>query len=228
MDYHRAPLIIVFVLLLFSLAPAQEEQRSTPGRWADQPHVIGQITAVKAGTFEIQTADNKTVTVKFTSDTRFRKDRAPAKADDFKVGDNVFAIGEQGKDGVFSARMIAAGMPGRGDQQGGPMAGMSREDLGKKFIMGEVKKIDETKLTILRPDSVEQVIEVDENTSFKNTKNESVTLADIKIGDHVGGRGELKDGVFVPQVLRIGMPPQRGQRKSPDSPPETPAPSEPK
>ncbi len=79
-----------------------------------------------------------------------------------------------------------------------------RQELGKRFITGEVKKIDETKLTILRPDGESQVIEVDEGTSFRNQKRESITLADIKAGDHVFGRGEVKNGVFVPQVLNLG------------------------
>ena len=85
-----------------------------------------------------------------------------------------------------------------------PDAAALRQELGKRFIIGEVKKIDETKLTILRPDGESQVIEVDEGTSFRNQKRESITLADIKTGDHVFGRGEVKNGIFVPQVLNLG------------------------
>jgi len=85
------------------------------------------------------------------------------------------------------------------------MAGFNREDMGKKFIVGEVKAIQETKLTIARPDGQTQDIEVDENTSFKKG-TESVTLPDIKVGDFVRGRGELKDNVFVPKELIVGRP----------------------
>ncbi len=54
------------------------------------------------------------------------------------------------------------------------------------------------------------MIQADENTSFRNDKNESVTLADVKVGDRVMGRGDMKDGVFVPQTLRVGVQfPQR-------------------
>ena len=45
---------------------------------------------------------------------------------------------------------------------------------------------------------------MDEGTSFRNQKRESITLADIKTGDHVFGRGEVKNGIFVPQVLNLG------------------------
>ncbi|MGZ4855902.1 MAG: hypothetical protein ACXVKH_11870, partial [Candidatus Angelobacter sp.] len=62
--------------------------------------------------------------------------------------------------------------------------------------------------TILRPDGETQEIEVDENTSFKKA-GESVTLPDIKVGDFVRGRGELKDNVFTPKELIVG----RGQMR---------------
>ena len=75
--------------------------------------------------------------------------------------------------------------------------------MGKKFIVGEVKAINETKLTIARPDGQTQEIEVDENTSFKKG-SESITLPDIKVGDFVRGRGELKDSTFVPKELIVG------------------------
>jgi len=46
---------------------------------------------------------------------------------------------------------------------------------------------------------------VDENTSFRKD-GQSVTLADLKPGDHVFGRGELKNNVFVPETLNVGDP----------------------
>ncbi len=204
--------VIVSIALCIT-SSAQDEARRPRQRWLDQPHVAGQISSINGNTIEVLTPESKTEKVSINSDTQFRKDRAPAKLADFKVGDRVFAVGEQQKDGSFLARFVASGF---GNAPGGGRMGMSPEDLGKKFIMGEVKKIDETKLTILRPDNVEQVIEADENTSFRNDKGESVTLADIKVGDHVGGRGELKNGIFVPQTLRIGSPQRFG--RGPESP----------
>jgi hypothetical protein len=98
--------------------------------------------------------------------------------------------------------------------------------MGKKFIAGEVAKIEDTKLTIKRVDGETQVIQVDENTSLRNSKRESVTLADVKVGDRVFGRGDLKDGVFVPAVLNVGAPGEMmmrrgdGQRQGPPPAPE--------
>ncbi|HZS26333.1 MAG TPA: hypothetical protein VFB76_03820, partial [Candidatus Angelobacter sp.] len=92
------------------------------------------------------------------------------------------------------------------------------------FIAGEVKAINETKLTIARPDGQTQEIEVDENTSFRKGM-ESITLPDIKVGDFVRGRGELKNNVFVPKELVVGRPQMRSmsqggaqqEQKKPDS-----------
>src|SRR5262249_39723716 len=106
-------------------------------------------------------------------------------------------------------RVQQGGGPGGGPGgPGGAMGGFNREDLGKKFIAGEVKAINETKLTIARPDGQTQDIEGDENTSFKKG-GESITLPDIKVGDFVRGRGELKDNTFVPKELMVGRPQMR-------------------
>jgi hypothetical protein len=79
-----------------------------------------------------------------------------------------------------------------------------REGLGKRFIMGEIKSINGTQIEIARPDGVTQTISVDENTSFKKD-SESITLADLKPGDRVFGRGELKNDVFVAAELNSGQ-----------------------
>jgi hypothetical protein len=54
---------------------------------------------------------------------------------------------------------------------------------------------------------------------------ESITLADIKVGDNVAGQGALKSGVFVPTQLNV-IPPGTGQRRQrgPGAPAGEPAP----
>ena len=183
------------------LALAQSGDPSAPP-WGDAARlqrlgVGGTITAIEALTITVNTFRRGMATVKVTDRTEFRRGQQPAKLSDLKVGDTIFVLGEQ-KNGVWIAKAIR--------QQDGSRQNPEalRQDLGKRFIAGEVKKIDETKLTILRPDGETQVIEVDESTSFRNDKHESITLADIKVGDHVFGRGELKDGTFIPQILNLG------------------------
>jgi hypothetical protein len=106
----------------------------------------------------------------------------------------------------------------------------ARENLGKTFISGKVTAIDidNLKMTLTRPDGVSQTIGFDETTSFKRggrmgrgnigagtgtmtavppvEGGESITLADIKVGDNVTGSGSLKGGVFVPGQLNVATP----------------------
>jgi hypothetical protein len=95
--------------------------------------------------------------------------------------------------------------------------------------------MDALKVTVLRPDGVSQVIGVDEGTSFKRGGRgmaammngsgaveagsspgagaESITLADVKVGDRVMGPGTLKNGVFVPKELGVVDAAAMGQRR---------------
>ena len=70
-------------------------------------------------------------------------------------------------------------------------------------------------------DGVDQTIEADENTSFRrgggrfgtgaggpggSAGAESITLPDIKVGDTILARGELKNDVFVPSAINVVDP----------------------
>ncbi|MGI9101996.1 MAG: DUF5666 domain-containing protein [Terriglobales bacterium] len=203
------PLILLFAIPLFCAAQAADQagSPSQQGPRGDRSigersgaRVGGTITAIGADSITVNSMQGKTVTIKIGSDTRLMKDRQPAKLSDFKVGDMIMAGGDPAGENVINARMVAL----RGE-----MARM-REGLGKEFIAGEVKAVDGTKLTIARPDGQSQTIEVDENTSFRKGR-ESITLPDIKVGDHVMGPGKLNSaGVFVPQTLNVGGPAGRG------------------
>ena len=224
-------LLVVFACATFLsayllISAAQDQAGQGPGggrqggRFANLTRVSGTIDSIQPDAMVIKTDDGNTVTVAITSDTRFRKNREEAKISDFAKGDHVMVGAQPGSDSSkLTARFVGAGMGGPGGPgSGGPpsAAQMQEMGLGTKFIAGEVKVIDETKLTILRPDGQTQVIQADESTSFQNEKRESVTLADIKVGDHVMGRGEMKNGIFVPATLRVGMPhPPAGQPEQP-------------
>ena len=209
---------VVMVLALAALA------QSEPQQGGEQPHrrggfspagqmegrgTFGVITEIKGDTLTLQGREGKTETVKVTGATTYRRDGQDAKLADFKVGDRVGVMGERNGD-VWTAQMIGTGRPGGGGPGGRGM--MNPEDMGKKFIAGEITKIDETKLTVHRIDGQNQVIEVDETTSFRNNKRESITLADVKVGDKVMGRGEVKSGTFVPTMLNVGDFPMMGRR----------------
>lgn len=197
-------------------SPQRPQGAAQGGERGRRPGVGGTITAIANDTLTLKTFDERTVTVKLTPETRFRKDQQDAKLSDFKVGDMVMVRGERTSDDTY----VAAGVMTRSGSGMGGTRQQFREGLGKEFIAGEIKSVDGLKLTIARPDGVTQTIAVDESTSFRK-QGESVTLGDLKAGDHVFGRGQIKDGVFVPSVLNVGQPGSvRGQ--SPQGPPAEP------
>ena len=156
------------------------------------------------------------MTVHLTPKTEFRMDQQPAKIDDFKAGTVVFVRGTKTGDSAWDAEVVAArsggGPPGGraggpGDGPGGPPPVM-----GKDIVAGTVRAIDGVKLTILRLDNVTQTVELDENTSLTR-RRESITLADVHVGDAVAVRGETKAGAFVPRSLSLMTPEQLERMK---------------
>jgi hypothetical protein len=179
------------------------------------PGVAGTITAAQEKQFTLKTVDGKTVTVRLDANTRFWKGGKDAKAADFKVGETIMVRGEATAENEWMARAVIARLNTMDERE------RWTQGLGKEFIAGEIKTIEGTKLTILRADGETQVIEVDEGTSFRK-QNQSVTLADFKPGDHVFGRGAIKNGVFVPATLNLGDfprmrsgPPQESKQMPP-------------
>jgi len=200
----RSGILLAMALLLVLPLWAQQEERPQ-GRFGQGQGermrrsgmgqgVTGAITEMKTDGFVLQALSGKTVTVKVTGDTEFRRDRQPVKLSDFKVGDTVMVAGEPAGQDAWTARLVV--------DRTAALARM-REGLGKEFIAGEVKAMEGTKLTVQRVDGETQVIEVDENTSFRKQR-ESITLPDIKVGDGVFGRGQVKNGVFVASTLNVG------------------------
>jgi hypothetical protein len=201
-----------------------EAQPRREGRGMRQGQgVAGTIGEITKDGFTVKTLQGNTVTVKVTSETRFRKNRQDAKFADFKPGDMVMVGGEPAGTDAWTARFVASRTGGF--SPGGGEGGMQalREGMGKQFIAGEVKAIDGTKLTIARLDGQTQTIEVDENTSFRKGRD-SITLPDVKVGDRVFGRGQLNSaGVFVPATFNVGemrMMMMGGERQQ--APPQPP------
>ena len=168
-------------------------------------------------TFEVLDTNGDTVTVKTSSQTEFKKDRQPAKRTDFKVGDIIIVRGEENADHSWTAQAVAArsmngpnGPNGRGGP-GGPGGGGGRFQqsgtLGKDFVTGEINAIDAPKLTVLRPDKVTQTLELNEETSLRKGRD-SITIADIQVGDHLFARGAVENDVFVPKMVVVIGPEQ--------------------
>ena len=225
------------ILMLGSLgamtALAQEGQGSGErgGAFAGGQMVRGTVTAATADHLTVKTDAGDVYQVAISANTRVMKDRQPMKVTDIKAGDGAGAMGvldapTKTIHAVFVTVMSAEQMK------------KMKEDLGKVYITGKVTAIDDVKLTVMRPDGVSQVIEVDEGTSFKRGGRgmaslmngsgpvgatggrpdvaagaESITLADIKVGDTVVGPGALKNGMFVPTQLGVMDAAAMGQRR---------------
>ena len=205
--------------------------------------VFGKITAIQSDSIEITGSDGSKVTLKLTPNTEFRRDRQPAKLSDFKVGDQVVVRTDQANGSPNTALMVAEvqgfairGGPGGPGQGGGPR--MVTGTLGKDYVVGEVKAIDPPRLTVLRSDNVTQMLELNEETSLRKGRD-SITMADIQIGDHVFARGGVQNNVFVPKNLNV-VPPEMWKRMqemnagggpaapgAPNAPAEAPSPKSP-
>jgi Domain of unknown function (DUF5666) len=232
-DVARLPLVLGmgFVLgravvgLVSAPAPAMAlpsaaqdaTQRAEQGPDGQRLPLFGKITAVHNSTFEVLDTNGDTVAVKTGPRTEFKKDRQPAKRSDFKVGDIIIVRGEENADHSWTAQAVAArsmngsnGPNGRGGP-GGPGGGGGRFQqsgtLGKDFVTGEINAIDAPKLTVLRPDKVTQTLELNEETSLRKGRD-SITMADIQVGDHLFARGAVENDVFVPKMVVVIGPEQ--------------------
>jgi hypothetical protein len=161
---------------------------------------IGKISAMSGDSVTVSRPDGSTVLIKITDKTDFRKDRQAAKLSDFKVGDFVMVRGQENPDHSITAQIL--GSRSRSAGPGEPGGGAWFGELGKDFIAGEVKSIEAPKLTVLRPDSVTQTLELTEDTTLRRGR-ESITMADIQPGEHVVLRGGLQNNVFVTKTLIV-------------------------
>ncbi|MGA7158842.1 MAG: DUF5666 domain-containing protein [Acidobacteriaceae bacterium] len=212
------------------MGPGQDQgqgERHGRGAFAGMARVAGEVTGVSGSSLMVKTEDGATMTVVTTDNTRVMMGRGnTVKVSDLKVGDGVMAAGilDAPNKTLHAAFVMAT--------DAAQVAAM-KANLGKTYIVGRVAAIDmdNAKMTVERPDHVMQTIGFDETTSFRRggrgmgrmgaggaagtgaagaepteapeAGGESITLADIKVGETVRGRGSVKGGVFVPTELVV-------------------------
>jgi hypothetical protein len=224
-------------VVVFGMAVGASAQE--PGAFAGMQRVNGEVTAVSGATLTIKTEDGA-MQIVTTTNTRVMKGRGiTVPVADLKLGDGVMAMGNlDAPNKTLHAAMVFA--------TDAATLKAAKDNLGKTYIAGKVTAIDldNAKMTVERSDKVSQTILFDDSTSFKRggrggmvmqmgggvgpaaapagaASGESITLADIKVGDTVAGPGSLKSGTFVPTTLTVMVP---GQRRRPTSD-TTPAPA---
>ena len=196
------------------------------GAFAGGQMVRGTVTAVAPDRLTVKTEEGDVYQVAVSTNTRVMKDRQPVKLADIHPGDGIGAMGVMDAPTKTVHALFVAVLDAEQVKK-------AREGLGKVYITGKVTAIDmdNARITVIRPDKVSQVIQADESTSFKrggrrgsssiseapvaasNVGGESITLADVKVGDVVMGRGAMKNGSFVPTELRIMDAAARGRRR---------------
>ena len=204
---HRASVLLISAVFCLSLAWAQDGPPPGGGQGPGggqrmaalaEHGVQGTVTAIAGGEITVKTEDGATYKIETGANTHFRKQRDQIAITDIHVGDMVGAFGDKDE----KARTLGAIAVMVIDKEQYQKA---RADFGKTWTAGSVQSIDETKITIKRPDNVVQTIVVDENTSFRK-RRDSITLADIKVGDNVSARGALQGGNFLATTLSVGGP----------------------
>ncbi|QEE27588.1 hypothetical protein FTW19_05970 [Terriglobus albidus] len=140
--------------------------------------VRGTVTSASADNIAIKGDDGASYKVIVTVNTRIMQQREPVKAADIKPGEYVVAMGQADEATKEVHAGIVMVMSAEQAEQMKARAAELQASLGKTWIMGKITAMDETKLTIERPDKMSQVIEVDENTSM-----------------HRGGRGAMMGGM---------------------------------
>jgi hypothetical protein len=223
------------------------------GQFAGMQRAGGEVTAVAGATITIKTETGGVMQIVTTDNTRIMKGRpneggGVVKVGDLKVGDGVMAMGnlDEPNKTIHAAIVMATDAA----QFKALKDNLGKTYIAGKVTGIDM---DNAKLTVLRSDGVSQTIGLDESTSFRRGRvaagefggmamggggrqrggdnagqptptGESITLADIKVGDNIGGKGELKGGIFVPTEVVVATPGQRRQRPggpgAPAAPPQ--------
>lgn len=176
------------------------------------------------------------VTVLVTPNTRIRRAQQPIHLAEIAAGETIFAFGNY-DDKTHTLHALAVGVLDTAELK------RAEAEFGKTYLSGEVVSIQNLDITIRRPDSVQQVIAVDDNTSFRrgrrrrgrfgptpspgSTDNsvsgipaagddgESLTLADVHPGNLVFATGGVQHNVFTAAVLRVFPPMAATNREEP-------------
>lgn len=211
------------------------------GAFAGMQRVTGEVTANAGGLLTVKTEDG-TYKVVTTENTRVMKGRGvTVKAAELQVGDGVMAAGnlEQANKTLHAAMIFAtdaAQVKALRENLGKTyIAGrVTAIDLDNAKLT--VERPDHVSQTIgldestsfrrgrlggggrgyapggATPDLQAAPGGQGGTPGAGGQGGESITLADIKVGDQVGGQGSLKNGVFVPAQLSVA-PQGQGRRR---------------
>ena len=212
------------------------------GGFGGGQRVEGTVTAATANKVTVQTDAGDSYVVTVTSDTRVMRDRQPIKASDVKVGDGVTAMGavDATAKTVQATMMMdvdAATMKQAKDDLGktyitGKITAIDADNL-KLTVMrtdnvSQVIVVDEGTSFQRGARGITVPSMAGGGGGFGGGRGgagggngagaaapapESITLADVKVGDTIVATGGLKGGVFVPGKMGVSEPGAGGGRR---------------
>lgn len=214
-----------------------------PGAFAGGQMVRGTITAVGADKLTVKTEAGEVYQVALTDNTRLMKARQPVKVAEIKVGDGVGAMGVLDEPTKTVHAVMVAVIDAEEVKKA--REGLGKVFIvGKVTAIDEVKltvlrsdgvsqviEVDEGTsfkrggrgaMMMLNGGGVTAMPRQGGDAPAGAARGgpggggESITLADVKVGDMVGGQGAVKHGMFVPTELQV-MDPAAARRRRPNN-----------
>ena len=237
--------VTVAMLLVCGSLHAQEDTEPGAGFRGGQM-VRGTVTAQSGDKLSIKTDKGDVFQVAVTPNTRMMKERQPVRIADVKVGDSVGAMGVLDAPAKTVHAMFVMVVDAEAAKKAREGMGkvyitgkVTAIDELKLTILrpdgvSQVIAVDEGTSFKRGGRNMQSMVDgngpVDGRGSPEGGpgpvgaaagaagagSGESITLADIKVGDGVAGRGELKGGIFVPTELGVMDAAMRGRRRRPE------------
>ena len=204
--------------------------------------VRGTVTAAAADHLTVKTDAGEIYQVSLSANTRLTKERQPIKVADIKVGDGVGAMGvldppTKTVHAVFVSVIDAEQVKKARENMGktyitGKVTAIDMDALKVTVLrpdgVSQVIGVDEQTsfkrggrgMAALA--SGAGVVDAGPmggrgngagNGAGNGGGGESITFADVKVGDSIAGQGGIKNGVFVPTQLGVMDPAAMGQRR---------------
>jgi hypothetical protein len=224
-----ALLLIAGVGLGIGNAQAPEGQDEGGTAFAGGQMVRGVVSAVAGDHFTVKTEAGEVYQVAVAANTRLTKDRQPLKVADIKVGDGVGAMGVLDAPtktvhavfvGVMDAEQVKKAREGLGkvyitgkvtaiDMDGLKLTVLRPDGVSQVIGVDEGTSFKRGGRGMAGMVSGSGVVDApaaggrNGAAGGGGSGGESITFADVKVGDGVAGRGGLKNGLFVPTELGV-------------------------
>jgi hypothetical protein len=220
---------VFFLAAGLGIAQGQDGQDAGGVAFAGGQMVRGTVTAATGDHLTVKTEAGEVYQVVVSTNTRLTRDRQPVKVADIKVGDGVGAMGMLDAAtktvhavfvGVVDAEQVKKAREGMGkvyitgkvtaiDMDGLKLTVMRPDGVSQVIGVDEGTSFKRGGRGMAAMASGSGVVDAGSAAGAASGNGaaggggESITFADVKVGDGVAGRGALKNGLFVPTELGV-------------------------